>query len=49
MHTTSSDSNFKKSQSLNIDPTLSTNDDTGFLAQSPDHVNLAANTATVGV
>ena len=41
---------FKKSQSLNIDPTYPTgNADHSIYTQSPSHVTLAANTSTTGV
>lgn len=42
--------NWKKAQSLNIDPTIDpTSDDYGIYCQSSDHVNIAASTANSGV
>jgi hypothetical protein len=50
MSNVKANANWKKAQSLNIDPTISpTDDDFGIYCQSHDHVNIAASTANTGV
>ena len=50
MSLTESSNDYKKPQSLNIDPTvLHTNTTNGIYTQSPDHVNIAASTANTGI
>lgn len=43
-----SHADYKKAQSLMIDPTTTANDTIGFYTQSPSHVQLAASTANTG-
>ena len=43
-----SHADYKKVQSLMIDPTFTTDDTHGIYTESPDHVQLAANTSTTG-
>lgn len=50
MSNVKTNANWKKAQSLNIDPTYDpTNDDHGIYCQSHDHVNIVASTANTGV
>lgn len=50
MSNVKANANWKKAQSLNIDPTYDpTNDDHGIYCQSHDHVNIVASTANTGV
>lgn len=43
-----SHADYKKAQSLMIDPTYTSDDSYGIYTESPDHVQLAANTSTTG-
>ena len=43
-----SHADYKKAQSLMIDPTKSDSDTNGFHTESPSHVQLAASTANIG-
>ncbi len=43
-----SHADYKKAQSLMIDPTYITDDTYGLYTESPDHVQLAASTANTG-
>ena len=50
MSNVKANANWKKSQSLNIDPTVDpTDDNNGIYCQSSDHVNISASTANSGV
>lgn len=50
MSFTDASNNYKKPQSINVDPTILPSDTTNGLYQaSPDHVNIAASTANTGI